>query len=221
MKFLYRNYVNWFGPYHLLDPLEKLLMKMGKTEDEAYAVVEKIADRIPNKPFELAHRFRKSLPWNKNVVKIDRWDTWSMDVTLAHIIVPMLKQLKETKHGVPMDFAIVGGENYEQQLSFDFYQEDTADLFEEHGTRRWDEVLDKMIWSFEQRLNDSESSDAYWEPYWEVMDPSEEVHDNSVYKQLGMEHPRRKINKLKYDEYNARLQEGFELFGKYYSNLWD
>jgi len=34
-------------------------------------------------------------------VKIDRWDTWSMDHTLAHIIITMLKQLKETKHGAP------------------------------------------------------------------------------------------------------------------------
>ena len=28
-------------------------------------------------------------------VQIDPWDTWSMDHTLAHIVVPMLKQLKE------------------------------------------------------------------------------------------------------------------------------
>jgi len=34
-------------------------------------------------------------------VRIDKYDTWSMDITLAHIIVPMLKQLKETKHGAP------------------------------------------------------------------------------------------------------------------------
>ena len=34
-------------------------------------------------------------------VHIDNYDTWSIDDTLAHIIVPMLKQLKDTKHGVP------------------------------------------------------------------------------------------------------------------------
>ena len=34
-------------------------------------------------------------------VQIDKWDTWNMDATLAHIIVPMLKQLKATKHGAP------------------------------------------------------------------------------------------------------------------------
>jgi hypothetical protein len=34
-------------------------------------------------------------------VHIDRWDTWSMDHTLALIILPMLVQLKESKHGAP------------------------------------------------------------------------------------------------------------------------
>src|SRR5210317_2045578 len=35
-------------------------------------------------------------------VHIDNYDTWSMDHTLSHIIVPMLKQLRDTKHGSPM-----------------------------------------------------------------------------------------------------------------------
>ena len=34
-------------------------------------------------------------------VHIDDFDTWSMDHTLAYIIEPMLKQLKETKQGGP------------------------------------------------------------------------------------------------------------------------
>ena len=34
-------------------------------------------------------------------VRIDDFDTWSMDHTLAPIILPMLIQLKETKHGSP------------------------------------------------------------------------------------------------------------------------
>src|SRR5210317_1360023 len=34
-------------------------------------------------------------------IQIDRYDTWSMDHTLALLVVPMLKQLKETKHGAP------------------------------------------------------------------------------------------------------------------------
>ena len=37
----------------------------------------------------------------KKEIRIDRQDTWNMAETLADIILPMLKQLKETKHGAP------------------------------------------------------------------------------------------------------------------------
>ena len=223
MKYITRKPLEWFGPFHLLDPLEKLLIKMGKTEDEAYAVVEKLADRIPSKPFQLLYQFREKLPWNKTVIRIDKWDTWSMDDTLAHIILPMLKQLKATKHGIPCEFAEVGGESWKDQLCFDFYQEDTADLFEEHAERRWNEVMDKMIWSFEQAVEKNTNPDAYWQPYWEDMTPEEVVEEteNSIYKQLDIDHPRKKINREKMSEYYDRMQEGFTLFGKYYCSLWD
>lgn len=65
-------------------------------------------------------------------VKIDRWDTWSMDHTLAHIILPMLKQLKATNHGHPSELT-------EQE---------------------WDEIQNKMIWSFEQKIKDEDDDHA-------------------------------------------------------------
>ena len=40
-------------------------------------------------------------------VQIDRYDTWSLDHTLALIILPALIQLKETKQSVPHEFADV------------------------------------------------------------------------------------------------------------------
>ena len=35
-------------------------------------------------------------------VHIDPYDTWNMDSTLSHIILPMLIQVRETKHGSPV-----------------------------------------------------------------------------------------------------------------------
>ena len=35
-------------------------------------------------------------------IKIDPWDTWSMYTSLGHIALPMLKQLREEKHGSPV-----------------------------------------------------------------------------------------------------------------------
>ena len=68
-------------------------------------------------------------PAPKVSVKIDKWDTHSMDHTLANIVLPMLKQFKEGNHGYP------------------------------HGLteKKWDNILDKMIYSFEKKL----SEDAY------------------------------------------------------------
>jgi hypothetical protein len=82
-------------------------------------------------------------------VQIDRYDTYGMDHTLALIILPMLLQLRATKHGIPHEFASVGGEDYDSQDSFDFYKESQDEAFSK-GCDRWDEVLDKMIWSFQQ-----------------------------------------------------------------------
>ena len=82
-------------------------------------------------------------------IQIDKFDTWSMDHTLAMIIFPMLLQLKETKHGVPNEIVSdIGGENYSEQQSFDFYSETYQESFDK-ACDRWDEILDKMIWSFQ------------------------------------------------------------------------
>jgi hypothetical protein len=35
-------------------------------------------------------------------VRIDSYDTWNMDSTLAHIVLPMLKQLIDNTHGSGM-----------------------------------------------------------------------------------------------------------------------
>jgi hypothetical protein len=160
-------------------------------------------------------------------IHIDNYDTWNMDNTLAQIIYPMLLQLKATKHGVPSDFAEVGGESYESQDSFDFYKEDTNKLFEEK-IKGWDEVLDKMIWSFQQLAHDNyddryhhgvgeydwvETDKQYPNPVTGKMEPTYQMVDKNPdehwYDHVG--------HKLHED----RMQEGFELFGKYFRNLWD
>ena len=110
-------------------------------------------------------------------VKIHNYDTWSMDDTLAPIILPMLVQLKETTHGHP------------------------ADLTEQE----WDEILDKMIWAFEQKCKD-DWQDNYYGPYT----PSDSGFGDFEWIDL---------DGLK--EHQERMSNGFRLFGKYYENLWD
>ena len=85
-------------------------------------------------------------------VRIDRYDTWSMDDTLAPIILPMLRQLKETKHGAPnVDWEDVPRElrpSGEELHAYNKNGETDPKFFE-----RWDWVLDEMIYAFDCKAN--------------------------------------------------------------------
>ena len=83
-------------------------------------------------------------------VQIDPWDTWSMDYTLAPIILPMLRQLKETKHGAPnVDDDDVPEQLRSTSAPFKDNEWDT-DMFH---FDRWDWVLDEMIYAFDCKAN--------------------------------------------------------------------
>jgi hypothetical protein len=171
--------------------------------------------------------------WNKKdtrkvEIHIDGHDTWSLDHTLALIILPALLQLKATKHGIPHEFvADVGGADYDSQDSFDFYKETHDESFNV-ACKRWDDILDKMIWSFKQlAIRDWEekyhhgtakydwvkTDTQYTDPVTGKVQDSFKIFDpNPGEHWLDIEG----MNK-----HRERIQEGLELFGKYYMHLWD
>lgn len=139
-------------------------------------------------------------------VHVDRWDTWSMDHTLAHIVVPMLKQLKETKHGAPtVDPQDVPKELRPKKQDVLRYKEvgETDDKFFE----RWDWVIDEMIWAFEQKITDAWEAD-YYGPWI----PAEDGKPIGSFEWVDDEGR---------DKHQERMNNGFRLFGKYYEALWD
>jgi len=139
-------------------------------------------------------------------VKIDSWDTWSMDHTLAHIVVPMLKQLRDTKHGAPVvDNRDVPEELRQPENWIEQYEK--AGETDEFWFARWDYVLDEMIWAFEQKTLDD----------WEEQYYGEWIEDES--KTLGGYHINADDEGRK--AHQERMSNGFRLFGKYYENLWD
>jgi hypothetical protein len=172
-------------------------------------------------------KFPKGNSSRKIDVEIERFDTYSVDHTLALIIYPMLLQLKETKHGVPSEFCEVGGEDYGPQDSFEFYKE-THDEAWQVGAKRWDDVLEKMIWAFRQLLDDSwednyrfgkakwswkETDHMFPNPITGVMEPTYQMVDENPGQHW--------VDYAGIEMHNARIQEGLELFGKYFRNLWD
>ena len=91
-------------------------------------------------------------------VKIDKFDTWNMDVTLAYIIVPMLKQLKEVKHGAPfVDNEDVSDELWASDEDLHTYSKNGET--DEHYFDRWDYVMDEMIFAFQSKLDEQFFSD--------------------------------------------------------------
>jgi len=139
-------------------------------------------------------------------IKIHPYDTWSMDHTLALIILPMLEQLQATKHGAPHSMAGFQQTSNSRQLSFDFYSEGDNAAWEA-GHQQWTEILDKMIWSFRQVLDDD------WQEKYCKKAPL-------ISNEIGT------ITGGDYDwdcwkKYEERIQEGLDLFGQYYRGLWD
>jgi len=149
-------------------------------------------------------------------IEIHNYDTWSMDRTLAPIILPMLKQLKETKHGAPnVDMTDVP-ENLRinDPESKAFWSNDETD---EKFLERWDWIMDEMIFAFNSKVDESweeqfesGTSDLQWveldDGYSEVV---EGPNHTKVYDLEGRK------------AHQERMSNGFRLFGKYYENLWD
>jgi hypothetical protein len=140
-------------------------------------------------------------------VKIDRYDTWSMDHTLAHIIHPMLIQLHETKHGAPF----TEDEDVPEELrsTSSAPKENEWDTDDNHFAR-WDWILTEMIWAFYQELRDDDEA--------EFFDHSESGESGGDFNE--------RVGKLKVDReglqtHQERKANGFRLFGKYYQALWD
>jgi len=152
-------------------------------------------------------------------IHIDDYDVWNMFDTLGLIILPMLKKLRKDKMGAPggMEGFKYESNNTWPQSSFDFYPEDDK-LASDAGFKEWDEILDKMIWSFEQIQTDWE--DQYWitHPEIDFEDYPEDEGKETTPLRWKVQGECDWAGRAKHAE---RIQEGFELLGRFYQNLWD
>ena len=192
---------HWISPYTVL---EKVFFWREIDYDEP--IIDKWSDRLT----PICQGIQKVLDFfhpKINYVKIDRWDTWSMDYSLSFIVVPMLKQLKETKHGAPF----VDDEDVPEELKSTSAppKENEWDTDENHF-KRWDWALNEMIWAFEQNL-DHDSEDKFFDhAEWDEKE-----------KDFGKNLHKIKIDQPGLKAHQDRKANGFRLFGKYYQGLWD
>ena len=134
-------------------------------------------------------------------VRIDKYDTWSMNSTLSSIVIPMLKQFKNSKHGAP----VIDLEDVPMQLRT-----------ENHFFDRWDWVLQEMLFAHESTLEDWEEQFCSGEH-----DTSWLKLDNGNREMVVGPKDTFKIDTEGLAEFHKRIANGFRLFGKYYENLWD
>jgi hypothetical protein len=204
----YRNH--WISPYVILTKV----CFWEKNEDRIYNLNDE-----PNNPYvpwvnfldPICQGIQKFLDFvhpRIDYVKIHRPDTWSMDHTLADIILPMLKQLNETKHGAPFvdDEDVPEGMNLRSTEAEP--KENEWDTDSNHF-KRWDWVLAEMIWAFEQKADDT-AEDQFFD-HSEVTE--EDRRDPESYKKV-------KYDDEGYRKWQERKSNGFRLFGKYYEALW-
>lgn len=173
-------------------------------------------------------KYTKADPAQRFNIEVEHFDTYNLDHTLALIILPALIQLKATKQGVPSIFVQdVGGEDYADQDSFDFYKESHKEAWEQK-IKEWDEVLDKMIWSFQQiALEDYDDKYHHGKAHYDFV-KSDKKYPNPISGK--MEDTYQMVDKNPNDHWydhvghqlhEDRIQEGLDLFGKYYRSLWD
>ena len=192
---------HWISPYTIL---EKVFFWREIEYDEP--LIEKLSNMLM--PFSKAYqKVMDFIHPEVNYVKIDYWDTWSMDYTLSPIILPMLVQLQKTKQGSP---------NVDDEDVPEYLRSTSAPAKEnewdtdDNWHKRWEWVMNEMIWAFTQ-LNDKDNEGQFYEH------PEVDKSEKDLSKLISN-------IKCDYDglrAHNERIQNGLCLFGKYYRGLWD
>ena len=224
MKIYLSNYRDhWLSPYTIL---EKVFFWREIDYDEP--IIKKLSDAL--NPFCVAwHKFLDFVHPRINYVKIDFYDTWAMDSTLAPIILPMLKQLRDTKHGsphvdpddLPEYMRTTTTEDWDSQRVFDFYSAAQPDGYDVH--KKWDWVLNEMIFAFEHLVDDDWENEFSSGEHDLIHVPCE-WDENGKPKLYTTEHGPNHTYKCDYDglfKVHERIGNGLRMFGKYFRHLWD
>jgi hypothetical protein len=220
MKVWISNYRDhWISPYTIIEHIffwtdwSKCGRNKGVIEDKDYVDHPKWVDKWADRIAPISNVIRVVLDYIQppiKYVKIDRWDTWSMDHTLALIILPMLKQLDITKHGAPFtedDDVPEYLRSYMAQPKEHEWDTDSLHFM------RWDWILAEMIWAFEQELKDDDEAQFF--------DHSECGDEKFPWNEAGQYISKIKVDREGLEAHQKRKANGFKLFGKYYQNLWD
>jgi hypothetical protein len=210
------------GPYitrFTTDQLENVWYKFRYGVDSRWSINEARMDKWDHRFEKVSDKLQKLLNATVNrlqdrrkrkiKVRVDYYDVWGADHTLALIILPTLKLLKEKKHGSPfVDPADVPEElrPTEEAGPDNGYTDNTVH-------ERWDWVLNEMIWAFEQ-IVDEDNDNQFYDHTESNAAEKNGVDFAESWKKFKIDHTGLK-------QHNERINQGTMLFGKYFRGLWD
>lgn len=237
MKVYISNYRHhWVSPYTIIDYVffwtkwSKCSRHKGVWIDEEHgkyieppAWVDRLADFLEPVSVVLQRILDKVHP-RVEYVKLDRWDTWNVDHTMALIALPLLKQLQAKKHGAPH----VADEDVPEHLrSTAAPAKKTEYDTDGNHFKRWDYILGEMIFAFEHLVDDS-WEDKFREGEIDYVSTPIDADGNEVpkgdHKYYRMDEGPNHTYKCDYDAMGKvykRIDNGLLMFGKYYRALWD
>jgi hypothetical protein len=215
MKIRIGKYTTYIGPYQVVEWFKPIFGddRIEKFTDSKF--FEKWSDK--SMPF---FNWIESKKKRKIKIQIDKFDTWGMDHTLAMIILPMLKQLKETKHGSPMvDDADVPSNLGIRSADAPSHEDWETD---DNVHKRWDWVMDELIWTFTQ-LNDEDNDSQFHTGEHDIsfkeIDSADEDGE-PLYEMVPGPNDTHVYDRDAHMKHQERISNGLQLFGKYYQGLW-
>jgi hypothetical protein len=150
-------------------------------------------------------------------VRVDNYDVWNADATLALVIYPVLVKLKERKQGSPIVDDI--------DVPANMWDSETEDTQIEE---RWNWVLNEMIWAFEQYTKDDRGEDMFDHNVSQLdMAFVDTEVEGKVRKMVEMTYqkdpnlPAYWVDEIGKQAHRDKVANGFRLFAKYYFALWN
>ena len=214
MKVNIGPYTNWIGPYQIADMVFFWLEKYPLPELEKrwdYKLHDRFSEWLAKTWVADACQWIHDRKKRKIKIKIDNYDVWSLDHTLALIIYPALVKLKEQKCG----YFLVMDEDVPEHLQSKNGTKDNEWDWDSLAEARCNYLFDELIWTFKQLQDDNDEEQFYDHSECEKQNMSDFINDlnNNVSKL--------KVDREGLKKHHARIKNGTRLFGKYYQHLWD
>ena len=220
MKVHIGPYINHFGPYQIAEKILFWKDKYDFNDDATQRLGQWLATNRNGKDSWLSKfcRWVDSKKKRKVSIRIDHTDVWSMDNTLAMIIVPMLEKLRESKDGGPCIDDEDVPENIRSTAAPELTEEQkNCGHIDDNHFKRWEWVLNEMIWTFQQHSNDGWEEQYYsGEVDWSL------VKDENSSGSILLPGPNHTFESDSegIKQHRERMRIGRILFAKYYESLW-